>query len=318
MHSGPQSWRPATNAMTKPNRNVPVYNWSDKPANLETKTTLAREGLRLAKGQLPKGKARGRYDFYYLYDRNEAVAKRPVTSQAQKDVLAAGRAKGLAARTCRWCGQVKQHKAYLNEDGHCEDCEFAVWLNKRHKEAAAWFKDLAGRDDWLILDTETTGLDESDEIVQAAVVDAAGQVLLDSLVKPTQPIPYGATCIHGITDEMVAGAPSFAAVYPELVQLITGRFVVAFNAEFDARMVKQSCALYNLAEPEADWRCAMRMYAQYETNWSDYWEDFKFISLADACYGNDIPLGTTHQAAADARLTWQLIQKIGRKEKEKA
>ena len=41
----------------------------------------------------------------------------------------------------------------------------------------------------IFLDTETTGLDAYAELVDIAVVDAAGRVLLDSLVRPRRPIP---------------------------------------------------------------------------------------------------------------------------------
>ena len=36
----------------------------------------------------------------------------------------------------------------------------------------------------VYLDTETTGLEKTDEIVEISIVDDSGQVLLDSLVKP--------------------------------------------------------------------------------------------------------------------------------------
>ncbi|MCW3664158.1 3'-5' exonuclease, partial [Burkholderia cenocepacia] len=59
---------------------------------------------------------------------------------------------------------------------------------------------------FILLDTETTGLDESAEIVEIAVIDDAGNVLLNTLVKPKHPIPNSATAIHGITNAMVATA----------------------------------------------------------------------------------------------------------------
>jgi len=43
---------------------------------------------------------------------------------------------------------------------------------------------LAQKQNYLILDTETTGLGEKDVIIQMALIDLDGNVLLDSLVKP--------------------------------------------------------------------------------------------------------------------------------------
>ncbi len=66
----------------------------------------------------------------------------------------------------------------------------------------------------IYLDTETTGLERSDEIIEISIVDDEGQVVFDSLVKPSQPIPADSTRIHGITDADVLGARSWPVVWP--------------------------------------------------------------------------------------------------------
>lgn len=47
-----------------------------------------------------------------------------------------------------------------------------------------WARDLLNRTDVLILDTETTGLGHTAELVELAIVDTTGKVLFDELVKP--------------------------------------------------------------------------------------------------------------------------------------
>ncbi|BCC80200.1 MULTISPECIES: 3'-5' exonuclease [Bacillus] len=59
------------------------------------------------------------------------------------------------------------------------------------------------KSNFLVLDTQTTGLGETDEIVEIAVTDLDGKTLLNTLVKPTVPISDDATMIHGITNKMV-------------------------------------------------------------------------------------------------------------------
>lgn len=93
---------------------------------------------------------------------------------------------------------------------------------------------------FLVLDTETTGLSNQAEICQIAIVDHTGRVLLDQLVKPTLPIPIGATQIHGITDEVVVNQPTWQTVRERVISLIKGKVVVAYNADFDLRMLLQS------------------------------------------------------------------------------
>ncbi len=51
------------------------------------------------------------------------------------------------------------------------------------------FREMIARNNWLVLDTETTGLVAPAEVIQIAIVNPEGQVLLDSLVSPAQPIP---------------------------------------------------------------------------------------------------------------------------------
>ena len=63
--------------------------------------------------------------------------------------------------------------------------------------------------DPVYLDTETTGLELKDEIVEIAIIDKNGLVLIDSLIKPKQPIPDSATAIHHISNEMVKDSPTF-------------------------------------------------------------------------------------------------------------
>jgi DNA polymerase III epsilon subunit-like protein len=76
-------------------------------------------------------------------------------------------------------------------------------------------KILANPDAYAILDTETTGLEYNSRIVEIAVTTADGEVLLDTLVNPGEPIPADATAIHKITDEMVANAPSLLRNPPQ-------------------------------------------------------------------------------------------------------
>ena len=45
---------------------------------------------------------------------------------------------------------------------------------------------LKHKEDYVILDTETTGLGDSDVIIQISIIDLDGNVLMDSLIKPTK------------------------------------------------------------------------------------------------------------------------------------
>ena len=82
-------------------------------------------------------------------------------------------------------------------------------------------------------DLETTGTDiGEDRIVQIAVIrvepDGAEQSFV-SLVNPGRSIPAAASAVHGIQDDDVREAPSFAALWPRLAVLFDGADLAGFN-----------------------------------------------------------------------------------------
>ena len=97
---------------------------------------------------------------------------------------------------------------------------------------------------YTVLDVETTGLRPArgDRIVSLAAVRLeAGRVQRETafttLVNPGLLIPAASTRFHGITDEMVAGAPSMTAVLPALLDLAAGTVLVGHEVWLDLRFL---------------------------------------------------------------------------------
>ena len=89
-----------------------------------------------------------------------------------------------------------------------------------------------------MVDTETTGLSPADGhalVEVATVVIAEGQIgeTWSSLVRPGRSIPADAAAVHGITDAMVAEAPTAKAVAAELRRRCGELPLVFHNAPFD-------------------------------------------------------------------------------------
>ncbi|HKQ67712.1 MAG TPA: 3'-5' exonuclease [Polyangiaceae bacterium] len=88
-----------------------------------------------------------------------------------------------------------------------------------------------------VIDVETTGRDAAvDRVVEIGiVVGRSGEVIerRSWLVNPGVPIPDEAREVHGITDEMVADKPAFAAIAEEVIAAIGGAIPGAYNAAFD-------------------------------------------------------------------------------------
>ena len=94
----------------------------------------------------------------------------------------------------------------------------------------------------LVIDTETTGLDEEvDEVVQVCIrhgLDPQAETHLWE-VKPIHKIPAEATATHGITDEATRDWPSFGQVADVVkTHIERGDVIVGYNPDFDVAMLK--------------------------------------------------------------------------------
>jgi DNA polymerase III subunit epsilon len=176
------------------------------------------------------------------------------------------------------------------------------------QDVITWARQVVETGEPLLLDTETTGLDATDEIIQLAIVDMHGNVLLDTLVRPTRPIAPEARAIHSITDQALADAPPVSALYHAIAPLLRHRPVLAYNAAFDRRLLAQTCTMYGLPPLEvAAWDCVMERYACF---WGESANtgSFKPQSLSTACTQQGIGVHGHHEAVQDCLLTLALIK----------
>lgn len=185
----------------------------------------------------------------------------------------------------------------------------------------------------VILDTETTGLDDEAQVVELSIIDAfTGDVLFNSLVKPTMSIPQDAIDIHGITNDLVKNAPNFSDVYSEVFDLIYPKNLLVYNASFDSRLIIQSLQAYaHTLESEAKYfsfqvyieafsryfysgnmQCIMEAYAEHYGQWNDYQNAYKWQSLTNACKQQAIDISdlNAHRALADCEMTRRLIHRV--------
>jgi DNA polymerase-3 subunit epsilon len=175
------------------------------------------------------------------------------------------------------------------------------------------FMQMVSSEPYVILDTETTGLEDG-EIVQIAIVNHRREVLLDTLVKPVNPIPRGAQAIHGISNEMVINAPSWATVRDQVISIITGQNVVIYNATYDRKMMHRSDEYARLPRTDyktfATFHCAMLAYAEFWGDWNDYFGSYRWQKLSIAAQQQQIQVVNAHTALGDCLMTWAVIERM--------
>jgi DNA polymerase-3 subunit epsilon len=183
--------------------------------------------------------------------------------------------------------------------------------NPRDKDKIQiWVKTLL-RDDFVIVDTETTGLGSKDEVVQIGIIDSKGRTLLNTLVKPTIPVPSVVVRIHGLSDDKLVNASPFSDHYVTLSALLAGRTVLAYNIDFDWRMLVQSARVYGLPPFRTGERhCAMKAYAQFHGQFDLKRRTYSFQKLGEACRQQRLPVVHAHDALSDARMTLALLRKM--------
>ncbi len=115
---------------------------------------------------------------------------------------------------------------------------------------------LANKQNYCIVDTETTGLSGRDKVIEIAIIDLEGNVLLNTLVNPERRIHKNAERVHGISNSMIKKAPGIGQVVSRVRDILMNRVMIAYNASFDARMIKQTfnlnvryeCLMHNVMD----------------------------------------------------------------------
>jgi len=181
-----------------------------------------------------------------------------------------------------------------------------VGPRERREEVIAWAQTVIDDPEVIFLDTETTGLDGNAEIIDIALVDRKGAVLLDTLVRPRRPIPAASSRVHGLVDADVANAPAWAEIHPVLLPLLAWRRVVVFNADYDRRLIHQCCVQDGLGLPACDWECAMLAHAKFVGEPGQWGKQYRWHKLEAAAQSFGIDPGG-HRALGDAEAARRVV-----------
>ena len=154
-------------------------------------------------------------------------------------------------------------------------------------------------------DLETTGIDiTKDRIVEISILKVYPNGNKESktwLVNPTIPIPKTASDVHGITDERVAGEPTFKELAKQIHNMIKDSDLAGYNSDrFDIPLLAEE-----MLRAEVDFDLGNRVSVDVQTIFHKM--EQRTLSAAYKFYcGKD--LIDAHTASADTNATYEILK----------
>jgi DNA polymerase III subunit epsilon len=158
---------------------------------------------------------------------------------------------------------------------------------------------------FCVVDLETTGSSETDKITEFGAVKVRGGEVLgkfQTLVNPTTAIPPLIAVLTGITNSMVAAAPSLREVLPSFLAFADQTVLVAHNARFDVGFLRRACEA--LGYPYPRWPVFDTAALARQILLSDEVANCRLATLASHFRSPTTP---NHRALTDAEATVDVL-----------
>jgi DNA polymerase-3 subunit epsilon len=166
---------------------------------------------------------------------------------------------------------------------------------------------------FCVVDLETTGSTETDAITEFGAVKVRGGEVLgefQTLVNPRSHIPPLIAVLTGITNQMVAEAPTLGQVLPAFLAFASQTVIVAHNAPFDVGFLRRACLEH--AYPWPKWPVVDTVTLARQILLRDEVPNCRLATLATHFHATTTP---NHRALQDARATVDvlhgLIERVG-------
>ena len=154
-------------------------------------------------------------------------------------------------------------------------------------------------------DLETTGIDiTKDRIVEISILKVYPNGNKESktwLVNPTIPIPKAASDVHGITDERVAGEPTFKELAKQIHNMIKDSDLAGYNSDrFDIPLLAEE-----MLRAEVDFDLGNRVSVDVQTIFHKM--EQRTLSAAYKFYCGKDRIDA-HTASADTNATYEILK----------
>src|SRR3954471_84606 len=158
--------------------------------------------------------------------------------------------------------------------------------------------------EYVAVDVETNGrAGAACELTEVGLVLVGGGELHErwsSLVRPTMPLQRGIQRFTGITQAMASSAPHPEEVLPQVAELLEDRVLVAHNAQFDRRALRQAFERVGLKWPRPPVVCTVAMARRF----APLVRERKLAALAESL---GIEVAEVHRALPDATTCAQIL-----------
>jgi DNA polymerase-3 subunit epsilon len=186
-------------------------------------------------------------------------------------------------------------------------------MNDRDR-ATLWARETMEKK-FVALDFETTGLQvegtNPDEAVSLGLVDKAGAILMDTLLRHSKRSDPAALRVHGHMWEATREAPRLGKVLPEFKRLIDGKEILCYCVNnFDAIILINTCLAH--CQPTLDLRRrtiqVLEPFAQFYGVRNDWRAGYRWQSLTTAADFFGIPTDGAHGVTADCIMTLRVVE----------
>ncbi|MBR1816729.1 MAG: topoisomerase DNA-binding C4 zinc finger domain-containing protein [Lachnospiraceae bacterium] len=160
--------------------------------------------------------------------------------------------------------------------------------------------------DYVVFDLETTGISpKRDKVIEISAVKVKEGKVVDefsSLVNPLCSIPYGASQVNNITDDMVEDAPVFEEVLPQFIEFIEELPLVGHNIHsFDMNFIYRDSRDMLGEIPDNDYIDTLHISRSVLPDMAHH----RMTDLA-AHYG--VSTAGAHRALADCHMTQKVFE----------
>lgn len=171
--------------------------------------------------------------------------------------------------------------------------------------------------DYTVVDVETTGLKVQCDIIEISAIrvrDFKPVKAYTTLIKPKKDIPFDITSLTGITNEMVADAPSIKQVMPDFIDFVGKDNLLGHNLPFDLKFLykygfdftKNRRRYYDtLKMAKAKLTKMPPLGAEDHGNWQVM--DYKLDTI---CTHFDIYRDDAHRALSDCLATSKIFRRL--------